>query len=144
MSMQAHSHAHQKVGANPGFPTCHAESLQNASAIFSVSAIADRDDIVAAVRTAALLARTSGASLTVTVLDESMMCMNANTPAPSGFLESSLSSIRSKLLASRSTSRFADYALEASIASASFLKAGSISLQISVLDSISLKPATTR
>ena len=98
-------HAKRQVGEDSLFPCCHAESLPNTSAVFSVAALADRDDVVAVARTAALLARSSGASLSVTVLGECVMSLQGGEQAPRSSLETSLSSIRTKLFASRSTAR---------------------------------------
>jgi len=119
-------------------------SLPSASAIFSVSAIADLGDLVAAVRTAALLAQSSGASLTVTAFDESVVCINSQITERSGFPHTSLRQIRSKLRASHADRRHSSYVLEVNISSASFLKRGSISLQISALALLPNKPLARR
>ena len=142
--MRRRIHARQEAQLYPAFAPFRTESLPNASAIFSVSALGARDDIVATVRTAVLFARSSGASLSVTVLDECVMNLQGGAPVPHGSLESSLSSIRTKLLTSGSTSGLPNFALEASISSASFLSSGSISLRVRCLDLLPYKPAITR
>jgi hypothetical protein len=68
----------------------HPESLPDASAIFTVSSNANRDDIVAAIRTAVLLARTSRASLCVTVLDDQVLHAESVNPVPQEGLENLL------------------------------------------------------
>jgi hypothetical protein len=142
--MNMRSYPHTQKEAKGHSLRYHAESLPNTSAVFSVTALADPDDIIAAARTAALLAKSSGASLSVTVLDESIISLQPGASVPPNSLESSLSSIRTKLLASRSTSSFPNLALEASISSASFLSSTTISLRVRWVDPHPHKPATTR
>lgn len=144
MTMRSQNQLQKASKPHPAFSSFHAESLPNVSAIFSVSTIADREEILAAVRTAALLAKGSGASLSVTVLNESMLYLEAKGLAPLGSFEGSLSSIKAKLLVPRSTRRFPCFALEASITSASFLTAGSISLQVRSVESLPQKLSVKR
>lgn len=134
----------QEAQIYPAFAPIHGESLPNTSVVFSVSALADRDDVVATVRTAALLARSSGASLSVTVLDECVMGLQPGAPVAPSSLENSLSSIRTKLLTSGSSSGLSNFALEASISLASFLSSGSISLRVRRVDSLPHNQAFTR
>ena len=122
----------------------HAESLPNASAIFSVSALADREDILAAVRTAILLARTSRTSLSVTVLDEPVLQRRAGRSSTPRDLDHLLNSIRTKLFIPRPAHRSVGFALEASITSASFLTAGAITLQVHSVDSLPQNPSSSR
>ena len=77
-------HARKQVEENSPLPPRHAESLPNTSAVLAIAALADRDDIVAAARTAVLLAKSSGASLSVTVLGECVMSLQAGEPAQHG------------------------------------------------------------
>ena len=120
----------------------HAESLPNTSVVISVSALADADDVLAAARTAMLLARSSGTSLNVTVLEETLLDVTHELPTPHGAVERLMSSIRTKLLARRARGHHAQFAVEASITAASFLKTGSISLHVRAVDSQS--PFITR
>jgi len=120
----------------------HAESLPNTSVVVSVSALADADDVLAAARTAMLLARSSGTSLNVTVLEETLLDVTHELPTPHGAVERLMSSIRTKLLGRRAGGHRAHFALEASITAASFLKSGSISLHVRAVDSQS--PFITR
>jgi hypothetical protein len=122
----------------------HAESLPNASAIFSVSSLADREDILAAVRTVILLARTSRTSLSVTILDEPVLNAEPGHPVPHESLDHLLNSIRTKLFIPRPIHRSVDFALEASITSASFLTAGAIVLQVRSVDSFPQNPSSSR
>ena len=122
----------------------HAESLPNASAVFSVAALADREDILAAIRTAILLARTSHTSLSVTVLDEPVLNAEPGDPVTLATLEDLLNSIRTKLFIPRSMHGSVGLALEASITSASFLTAGAISLQVRLADSPPQNPSNSR
>lgn len=122
----------------------HTESLPNASAIFSVSALADREDILAAVRTAILLARTSRTSLSVTVLDEPFLRAEAGDPVPHEDLGNLLNAIRTKLFIPRPAHRSVGLALEASITSASFLTGGAITLHVHSVDSFPQNPSNSR
>jgi hypothetical protein len=122
----------------------HAESLPNASAIFAVSALADPEDILAAVRTAILLARTSRMSLSVTVLDEPVLHTEAGDPVPQETLDQLLNSIRTRLFMPRATHHSVGFALEASITSASFLTAGAITLQVRSVDSLPQNQSSSR
>jgi hypothetical protein len=120
----------------PAALACHAESLPNAAANFSVSALADREDILAAARTALLLARASRASLSVTVLDEPVLQAEPGNPVAHEILDHLLNSIRTKLFIPRPMHHSVGFALEASITSASFLTAGSITIQVRSVDSL--------
>ena len=122
----------------------HAESLPNASANFSVSTMADREDIVAAVRTAILLARTSRMSLSVTVLDESVLQAGPGYSIPYETLDDLLNSIRTKLFIPRPIHRSYGFAVEASITSATFLTTGAITLQVRSVDSLPQNSSSSR
>ena len=131
---QPHSHAFSS----------HAESQPNVSAILSVSALADCDDVIAAVRTAVLLAASSNSSLSVTVLDERLSNSQRGDIMQPGALQRLLSSVRTKLLVPYSTNKASRFALEATVTSASFLTAGSISLQVFSVDQGSRMPIVKR
>lgn len=132
---------------NHPFPAAlgyHAESLPNASAHFSISTLADREDILAAVRTAILIARTSHTSLSVTILDEPVLQVGPGDPVPHETLDLLLNSIRTKLFIPPPARRSAGFALEASIASASFLTTGTISVQVRSVDTFPQNPISSR
>ncbi len=129
----------QKVmGASSTGSAHHEDSLPNASAMFSFSALADTDDVLAAVRIGILLAKSCASSLDVTLLGEPLISLEPESLKLST-VESSLSAIRIKLLASQSISHRHRFALVANISAATFLTAGSIALQIHSADSIPLK-----
>lgn len=142
MNMRTRIHNHGATTTVPAQLAYHAESLPNASAIFSVSVLADRDDILAAVRTGALLAGSSHASLAVIVFDESVLYTEPGKLTSSEALEQGLNSIRTKLFMQRSTNRAERFALEANITSASFLTAGAITLQVRSVDSLPQNPSS--
>jgi hypothetical protein len=142
--MRTRIHSQRETQPIPAALAYHAESLPNASAIFSVSALADREDILAAVRTAILLASTSRTSLSVTVLDEPVMQAEPGDPVPHETLDHLLNSIRTKLFIPRPAHRSVGFALEASITSASFLTAGAITLQVHSVDSLPQNPSNSR
>ena len=142
--MRTRIYPHREPPLVPATLANHPESLPNASAIFTVSSIADQDDIVAAIRTAVLLARTSGTSLSVTVLDDQVLHAESGNPVPQENLEDLLNSVRLKLLMPRQMQRKTSFALEASIASASFLNAGAIALHVRSVDSLSLTTSSSR
>lgn len=128
----------------PKRSSCDVESLPNSSAVFSISALADRDDVIAAVRTATLLADSSGCSLAVTVLDESVLfTAHGDTVSPAK-REDLLAAIKTQLLTPHHASRATQFALEASITAASFLKSTSISLHVRSVDSLPQNPSITR
>ena len=132
------------ASAAPTHASCDPESLPNSSTVFSISALADRDDVIAAVRTATLLADSSGCSLAVTVLDESVLfTAHGHTVLPAK-REEMLAAIKIKLLTPRHASRATQFALEASITAASFLKTTSISLHVRSVDSLPHNLSTTR
>ena len=124
--------------------TYHAESLPNASAHIAVSTMADREDILAAVRTAILLARTSRTSLSVTILDEPVLQVGPGDLVPHETVDHLLNSIRTKLFIPRPINRSVGFALEASIASASFLTAGTITVQVRSVDTLPQNPNRSR
>ena len=144
MNMRTRIHSQRESQQIPAALAYHAESLPNASAIFSVSALADREDILAAVRTAILLARTSRASLSVTVLDEPVLQAEPGDPVPHEALDNLLNSIRTRLFIPRPMHRSVGFALEASITSASFLTAGAIALQVRSVDVLPQNPSSSR
>jgi len=134
--MRTRVHSQRENQPIPAALAYHAESLPNASANFSLAALADREDILAAVRTVVLLARTSRTSLSVTVLDEPVLQAGPGDPVPRETLDEVLNSIRTRLFIPRPLHRSIALALEASITSASFLTAGSITLQVREVDSL--------
>jgi hypothetical protein len=134
----------RETHAIPAALAYHAESLPNASTCFSVSTLADREDILATVRTAILLARASRASLSVTVLDEPVLHADPGDPVAHEALDKHLNSIRTKLFIPRPMHRSVGFALEASIASASFLTAGTITIQVRSVDSLPQNPTSSR
>ena len=144
MNMRTRMSIQRETRANPAELSYHAESLPNASASFSVSTMADREDILAAVRTAILLARTSRMSLSVTVLDESVLQAGPGDSIAHETLDNLLNSIRTKLFIPRPMHRSVGLALEASITSASFLTTGAITLQIRSVDSLPQNLSSSR
>jgi hypothetical protein len=144
MNMRTRIHAQLENEGIPSALAYHAESLPNASANFSISTLADREDILAAIRTAILLARTSRTSLSVTVLDEPVLQLGPGDPVPHETLDHLLNSIRTKLFIPRPMNRWVGFALEATIASASFLTAGTITVQVRSVDSFPQNPTSSR
>ena len=142
--MRSRIQAQQENQVIPSALAYHAESLQNASAILSVSALADREDILAAVRTAILLARTSRTSLSITVFDDPVLRAKPEEPVPHDGLNQVLNSIRTKLFIPRPTHRSVGFVLEASITSASFLTAGAITLHVRSVDVLPQNPSSSR
>ena len=100
--------------------------------------------MIAAVRTAVLLAASSNSSLSVTVLDERLSNTQRGDIKQPGTLQRLLSSVRTKLLVPYSTNKASRFALEATVTSASFLTAGSISLQVFSVDQGSRMPIVKR
>jgi len=144
MNMRTRIHAQREAQPVPGALAYHAESLPNTSAIFSISTLADREDILAAVRTAILLARMSRASLSLTVLDEPVLQAKPGDPVPHQALDNLLDSIRTKLFIPRPMHRSVGFALEATITSASFLTAGAITVQVRSVDVLPQNTSSSR
>lgn len=144
MNMRTRIQAQRESQPIPAALTYHAESLPNASAHFSISTLADREDILAAIRTAILLARTSRTSLSVTILGEPVLQLGSGDPVPHETLDHLFNSIRTKLFIPRPMNRSVGFALEASIASASFLTAGTITVQVRSVDTFPQNPANPR
>lgn len=128
----------------PARLACDAETRSNASAIFSLSALAEGEDIMAAVRTAILLARASRTSVSVTVLDDFVFRAAAADPVPHEVLENLLSAIRTKLFIPMPAHPSFGLVLEASITSASFLTGGAITLHVHSVDSFPQNPSSSR
>jgi hypothetical protein len=144
MKTRAPIRIEKESSVTPTHASCDAENLPNSSAVFSISALADRDDVIAAVSTAALLADSSGCSLAVTVLDESVLFTAHGHAVPSAKREELLAAIRTTLLTPRTAARHAQFVLEANITAASFLKAASISLHVRSVDSLPQNLSITR
>jgi len=144
MNMRTRIQSQREIQPIPAALAYHAESLPNTSAHFSISALADREDILAAVRTAILLARTSRTSLSVTILEEPVLRVGPGDPVPYETLDRLLNSIRTKLFIPRPMNRSVGFALEASIASASFLTAGTITVQVRSVDLFPQSPTSSR
>ena len=122
----------------------HAEGLPNTSAVFSISSLADRDDVLAVVRTAILLAGCSGTSLNVTILDETLLELTHEHSSPKRAAERLLSRIKTRLGPQFPHGPDAQFAIEASITAASFLKTSSVSLHVRAVDALSQNPSTKR
>lgn len=122
----------------------NAESLPNASAVISISSLADREDVLAVVRTAILLAGCSGASLNVTILDETLLDLTHEHSTTKGTAERLLSGIKTRLGLQSPRGSDAQFAIEAGITAAPFLKTSSVSLHVRAVDALPQNFSTKR
>ena len=121
----------------------HAESAPNSSVVLGVSVLAKIEDVLAVIRTAALLGTSFKASTSVDVLGEDTLCIESGKNVTQESLDSVLDSIQAKLCALRS-SQPPVFALEASFTAASFLTAGTISVHIRSVASVPERPIFAR
>ena len=131
------------VGTIEGPPSHHVESSPNSSAMLAVTVLADIEDVVAVIRTAALLGNSFKASTSVEVFGEDAIRIEPGENLSHGALEKSLEVIHGKLCR-RGYSQAPAFAVEASITAASFLAAGTISVHIRGTDSGPKRPTIAR
>ena len=110
-------------------PSYHAESSPNSSAILAVTVLADVDDVLAVIRTAALLGSNFKASMEINLPGQSAIHIESGKSSSRESLESLLRSIQGKLSEHQALKKRV-FAVEASITAASFLTRGAISVHI--------------
>jgi len=115
----------------------------NSSAILAVTVLATVEDVLAVVRTATLLGKTFEASTSVDVLGEDAIHIEAGEDLTDGTVARLLDAIKDKLR-NRGSQEGPKFAVEASIAAASFLAAGSISVNIRGADLVPSRPIVAR
>jgi hypothetical protein len=118
-----------EIGSTDGAEIFHAESLPNSSAVLAVTVLADIADVVAVIRTAALLGRSFNVSTAVDLPGESAIQIEANKNVSAAVLNKLLQSIEAKLR-TQVLSPTPIFTLEAAVTAASFLAAGTISVRI--------------
>lgn len=122
----------------------HAESSPNSSAIVAVTVLADVDDVLAFIRTAAVLGHNFDSSTEIDLLGESTIHIGSGENSSRESLENLLDSIEGKLL-DRRAPKLPVFAVEASITAASFLTRGAISVHIhKAADSVAKRPNIAR
>lgn len=109
--------------------TCHPESLPNSSAVLAVTVLADIADVLAVIRTAALLGKSCNISTAVDLPGESAMHIEPSNKVSAASLNKLLRSIEAKLH-TQAISLTPIFTLEAAVTAASFLAAGTISVRI--------------
>jgi hypothetical protein len=119
-------------------PDYHVESSPNSSALFGITMLANREDILAAVRTALLLGKTFNAAVSVDFFGQEVIHVESNEKISEAALLVLLASIQDKI---RET---AQLALEATWTNASFISAGLLSLSVHDTESNSQSPASAR
>jgi len=125
-------------------PRKRIESAPNSSAILAVTVLGDTEDVLAVVRTAALLGNSFKASTSVDLLGESAMHIESGENCSAASLENLMRSVERKL-SGQGTSQVPAFAVEASITAASFLTIGSISVNVrKVCDSAPGRPIISR
>ena len=121
----------------------HAGSIPNSSAILAVTVLANIEDVLAAVRTAALLGRSLKAAILVNLPGKDTIHIESGENVSEASLLRTLDSIRGKLR-KQGPSQAQVFALEATIAAASFLAPGTISMHIRGTDSVPKRPTVAR
>lgn len=121
----------------------HAESAPNSSVVLAVSVLAEIEDVLAVIRTAAILGNSFRTSTSVNVLGKDTVCIESGMNLTRESLDRVLDSIQTKLRAHRS-SQPPVFALEANISAASFLRVGTISVHIRNAVSIPEPPILAR
>ena len=121
----------------------HAESSPNSSALLAVTVLADVEDVLAVIRTAALLGKSFKASTSVDLLGEDDLHIESGENLSQASLARLLEVIQCKL-SKQGSSQAPIFALEATITAASFLASGAISVHIRGADSVPKRPAVAR
>ena len=121
----------------------HPDSSPNSSAMLSVTVLADVEDVLAVMRTAALLGKSFKASTSVDLPGGDTIHIESGDSLSDESLLKMLGSIHSKLC-KQGASQAAVFALEANITAASFLAAGTISVQIRAAESFPKRPTVAR
>jgi len=126
-------------------PRNRVESAPNSSAILAVTVLGDTQDVLAVVRTAALLGSSFKASTSVDLLGEGAMHIEPRENDSPASLENLMRLVERKLAEQKSSSQVRACAVEASITAASFLTIGSISVNVrKVHDSAPKRPIISR
>ena len=123
---QVRDSASTLVGAPPSY---HAESAPNSSAILAATVLGGIEDVLAVVRTAALLGNSFKVSTSVDLLGESAIYIESGEIGSAASLENLVRLVERKL-SEQGTSQVPAFAVEASITAASFLTIGSISVNV--------------
>jgi hypothetical protein len=121
----------------------HDESSPNSSVIFSVTVLTDMEDVLAVIRTAALLGKNFQASTSVNLLGEDAIHIGPEENRSQASLAKLLDVIQGRLC-KQGSSRAPVFALEANITAASFLAAGTIAVHIRHSDSVPKRPTFAR
>ena len=133
----------RSIGAIDTAESYHAESLPNSSAIFAVTVLADIEDVLAVIRTAALLGKSFKASTSVDFMGEDAIHIESGDSPSQASLAKLLDVIQGKLC-KQGSSEAPIFALEASITAASFLASGAIAVHIRGTDSVPKRPGVAR
>ena len=143
MTARHHLQVRRGIGAIDIAESYHAESLPNSSVILAVTVLADIEDVLAVIRTAALLGKSFKASTSVDLLGENAIHIESGENLSQASLTKLLDVIQGKLC-KQGSSQAPIFALEASITAASFLASGAISVHIRGTDSVPKRPAVAR
>lgn len=130
MTLRTHVRPRPEMEPLPLRPAGRDQNHLASSAVFSVAVVGDPDDVLAFVRTLALLGRSFSTPVSIDFLDESMDLSEPTEGSDPHALERMLRLMKSRLLDLRSTTRPQKFSLEVSVTMASFLAVNTISLQI--------------
>ena len=121
----------------------HRESAPNSSTILAMTVLAEIKDVLAVVRTAALLATSFKASAYIDVLGGKPTYFDASPNGSHAPLDALVGSVQKKLRQHRSA-RPPVFAVEANITAASFLTPASISVLVRNVEPVPVRPTHTR
>lgn len=131
------------IDTNDIAQSCHPDSLPNSSAMLSLTVLADLEDVLAVIRTAALLGKSFQASTSVDLPGGDTVHIESGDNLSDESLLKMFGLIQSKLC-KQGPAQAAVFALEANITAASFLASGTISVHIRAADSVRKRPTVAR
>ncbi len=134
---------HQAQVATEAALSYHPESAPNSSAVLAVTVLAGIEDVLALIRTAALLGRDLKASTSVDVLGEGAIYLGPDHNGSQVSLDNVLGSIEEKLYL-HGASQPPVFAVQANITAASFLTAGTITVLVRSFEPIPVRPTLAR
>jgi len=136
-------HVERDIGTPHIKPPYHAESSPNSSAVLAVTVLADTEDVLAVIRTAALLGKSFKASTSVDLPGEDPIHIESGDNLSQASLAKLLDSIQRKLY-KLGSSQAPVFAVEATITAASFLASGAVSVNIRGIHSVPKRPTVAR
>lgn len=136
-------HIARDVGTADMKQSYHAESSPNSSAVLAVTVLADIEDVLAVIRTAALLGKSFKGSTSVDLPGEDTIHIESADNLSQASLAKLLDSIQGKLC-KLGSSQAPVFAVEATITAASFLANGAVSVHVRGIEPAPKRPTVAR